>query len=58
MYEKPELKVIEISDEDIIQTSTGLGKGGIGGDGVNEPIEWSSFSLRSQSDATGDIFQK
>lgn len=57
MYEKPEVKVIEISDEDIIQTSTILDNAGpaIGGVLPGDRIE---FSLTSQSDATGNIFQK
>lgn len=54
MYKKPEVKIIEVSDKDIIQTSpTTITPGG---NGTNDnPIEW---SLRSQSDADGNVFQK
>ena len=52
MYKKPEVKTIEVSEKDIIQTSTIE----VGGEGSNKnPVEW---SLTTQSDATGNVFQK
>lgn len=58
MYEKPEVKVIEVSGEDIIQTSNLSAVDGNfdlitqGGGGIE------FLSLRSSSGASGDVFQK
>ena len=53
MYEKPKANVMEISKDDIIQTSPlDENKNGII---VDQPME---FSITAQSDATGNVFQK
>lgn len=55
LYEKPEIKVIETSAEDIIQTSTSTLIPETGGVIVGGPME---FSLTAESGASGDVFQK
>ena len=55
-YIKPVVTEIEISSEDIIQTSPVENEGLIPGVGFNDgAINW---SLRSSSDAIGNVFQK